>query len=128
MHANRRIRVLIVDDNVDAASSLEQLLTLAGYTTKSVYDGVSALEVAEVLRPNVVLLDLGLPNISGFEVARRLRASAWSTGVRLIAITGWGQERDRLRTQEAGFDDHLTKPVDPEQLLSLLASARRAAA
>jgi two-component system CheB/CheR fusion protein len=121
-------RVLIVDDNVDAANSLEQLLTLAGYTTKSVHDGVSALEVAEVLRPNVVLLDLGLPNISGFEVARRLRASAWGTGVRLIAITGWGQERDRLRTQEAGFDDHLTKPVDPETLLSLLAGVRRAAA
>jgi signal transduction histidine kinase/ActR/RegA family two-component response regulator len=111
------IRVLIVDDNVDAADSLALFLKVAGYQTRVAYDGRTAVEMAEILKPAVVLLDLGLPYLNGHEVARRLRALPWGRTARLIALTGWGQEEDMLRSRQSGFDEHLTKPVDPEVLI-----------
>jgi PAS domain S-box-containing protein len=113
-------RVLIVDDNQDAADSLVQVLRLAGYASQVAYDGSTALEIAAIARPAIVLLDLGLPDISGHEVARRIRAEPWGRATRLVAITGWGQEEDRRKSREAGFDEHLTKPVDPDRILRLL--------
>ena len=112
-----RVRILIVDDNVDAADSLAQFLKLAGYQTRVAYDGRMAVEMAEILEPAVVLLDLGLPHLNGHDVARRLRALPWGRSAVLIALTGWGQEGDVQRSRQAGFDEHLTKPVDPEVLL-----------
>jgi CheY-like chemotaxis protein/two-component sensor histidine kinase len=122
------MRVLIVDDNADAADSLAQLLQVYGYTTKVAYDGASALEIAGILRPAIVLLDLGLPDLSGHQVAQRMRTEPWGAAAKIIAVTGWGQESDRRKTSDAGFDEHLTKPVDPEVLLRLVAQATRGAA
>ena len=113
-----KVRVLIVDDNVDAANSLSYVLRSVGYQPHIAYDGRSALEMAEILRPGVVLLDLGLPHMSGHEVAQHLRALPWGRSMRLIAVTGWGGSDDLHRSREAGFDEHLTKPVDPDVLIS----------
>lgn len=117
------VRVLIVDDNIDAATSLSYVLSLAGYQTAVAHDGQRALELAETLRPSIVLLDIGLPSMSGHEVARRLRAASSGRDLRLIAVTGWGHESDRAKSFEAGFDAHLTKPIDPEMLLQHIARA-----
>jgi len=122
------VRVLIVDDNVDAATSLSYVLALAGYQTDIAHDGNRALEVAATLRPAIVLLDIGLPGMSGLEVARRLRAAPGGKDLRLIAVTGWGHDSDRAKSLEAGFDAHLTKPIDPEMLLSHIAQAARTVA
>ncbi|HXA35542.1 MAG TPA: ATP-binding protein [Steroidobacteraceae bacterium] len=120
-----RIRVLVVDDNVDAADSLAQFLKLAGYQTRVAYDGRTAVEIAGILEPAVVLLDLGLPYLNGHEVARRLRSLPWGRTARLIALTGWGQADDVRRSRQAGFDEHLTKPVDPEDLLQRIIALTR---
>jgi PAS domain S-box-containing protein len=120
--AARQARVLVVDDNVDAAEALSQVLELSGYLTRTVNDGLAATEVAELMRPDIVLLDIGLPKLNGHEVARWIRSQPWGVETRLVAITGWGQERDRERSREAGFDVHLTKPVDPDALLALVAT------
>jgi len=116
-----RRRVLIVDDNRDAAASLALLLKLLGSEAQTANDGPSALQTAEIYRPDLVLLDLGMPGMSGFDVARHLRQHPELCKVTLIALTGWGQEDDRRRTQEAGFDNHLVKPVDLVALSSLIA-------
>jgi len=113
-------RLLVVDDNIDAADSLAQMLRLAGFETRVAYDGRTALEIAELMHPDVALLDLGLPLLSGYDVARRLRDEPWGRDLRLIAVTGWGQEGDRARSRDAGFDEHLTKPVDPEVLIEAI--------
>jgi PAS domain S-box-containing protein len=105
-------RILVVDDNQDAADTLAMLLEADGARARAVYDGAAALAALPGLRPHTVLLDLGMPDMDGFEVARRIRADAACSGVRIVALTGWGQERDRERTRGAGFDFHLTKPVD----------------
>ncbi len=115
-------RVLVVDDNRDGAESLSVLLQLAGHETALAYDGVDALEVAERFRPDLVLLDLGLPRMNGFEACRRLRAQPWGKGMKVVALTGWGQDGDRRRSEEAGFDGHLVKPMDLRALAALLAS------
>lgn len=119
------LRVLVIDDNVDAADSLAMLLGLKGHTVQVTYDGESALRTAQAGLPEVVLMDIGLPKMDGYEVARRLRASPAGRGVLLVALTGWGQEEDRRRSREAGFDHHMTKPVDLDALQQLLASTRR---
>jgi len=116
-----RRRVLVVDDNVDAAESVAMILRLTGYDVRCSYDGVSALDTAKVYHPDVVVLDIGLPGISGYEVARRLRLDPEFVSTPLIAITGYGQESDRRQSEDAGFDYHLTKPVDPTTLQQLLA-------
>ena len=114
------MRVLVVDDNVDAAESLAALLRLVGHRIELAHDGVEALERAERWQPDAVLLDLGLPRLSGLEVSQRIRAQPWGRGMRLVALTGWGQDLDRQRTRESGIDAHLVKPVELEALLAAL--------
>jgi len=113
--------VLIVDDNFDAASTLEGLMRSLGHVTRVAYHGQQALEIAQDFKPQVVLLDIGLPDISGYEVARRLRTIV-SAPMKIVAVTGWGTETDRNRSAEAGFDLHLVKPVDESELMRLLAN------
>jgi CheY-like chemotaxis protein len=115
-----RYRILVVDDNVDAANSLATLLRLSGHEVRTAHTGLKVLDVARELKPEVALLDLGLPGVDGFEVARRLRQESWGKDVLLIALTGYGQEEDRRRSREAGFDHHLTKPADLALLEELL--------
>ena len=116
-----RKRVLVVDDNVDAAESVAMILRLSGYDVRCTYDGVSALDAAKSYHPDVVVLDIGLPGISGYEVARRLRLDPEFEETPLVAVTGYGQDVDRHRSRNAGIDYHLTKPVDPATLQQLLA-------
>jgi PAS domain S-box-containing protein len=114
-------RILVVDDNRDAAASLATLLGVMGNQTRTGHDGLQALEVGEAFRPEVIFLDIGMPRLNGYEAARRIRQSAWGAGVVLVALTGWGQEDDRRRSHEAGFNFHLVKPVEPAALEALLA-------
>ncbi len=116
------LRVLVVDDNVDAAEGLRRLLELHGHRVDTAYDGPSALRQIEASAPDVLLLDLGLPGMDGLEVARRARALPGGGRMLLAAVTGWGQDEDRQRTAEAGFDLHLTKPLDWEHLAAILQS------
>jgi CheY-like chemotaxis protein len=111
-----------VDDNVAAADMLAALLRLWGHEVRLAYNGPEALAAAAEYRPDLVLLDIGLPLMSGYEVARRLRGQLRLHQTTLVAVTGYGQEEDRRRSQEAGFDRHLTKPVDADSLQALLAS------
>jgi len=110
-------RVLIVEDNRDAADTLADLLRIFGYEVRVAYDGATGVEAAHLFHPETILCDLGLPGLDGYEVARQLRGDAGTAGIRLIAITGYGAEPDVQRAQEAGFDEHLVKPVDPDRLL-----------
>jgi PAS domain S-box-containing protein len=113
-------RILVVDDNVDAACSLEMLLKSLGHETRVVNDGAEALRVAPEYRPSIVLLDIGMPGLDGYEVARRLRAMDGGEALRIVAVTGWGQDTDREKSREAGFDVHLVKPVEPRELVRVL--------
>jgi PAS domain S-box-containing protein len=115
-------RIMIADDNEDAAGSLAILLEMLGYEVETVKDGLQAVETSERFRPHVALLDIGMPGLNGHEACRQIRAQSWSGGAQLIALTGWGQDEDRRRSREAGFDHHLVKPVDPAMLEALLAS------
>jgi CheY-like chemotaxis protein len=115
-------RILVVDDNRDSAESLARLLQVCGNETLTAFDGLEALEVGSQFRPNVVLLDLGMPNLNGYDTARRIRQQPWGQNAVLIALTGWGKDEDRRRSGEAGFDSHVVKPVVVEQLDALLAS------
>ena len=117
-----RRRILIVDDNVVAADGLGRLLALVyGQEVRVVYDGPSALDMAGSFRPEIVLLDLGMAVMDGYEVAMRLRERPECAGTLIVAVTGWGQEEDRRRSREAGFDLHLVKPVNADTLKGLLA-------
>jgi PAS domain S-box-containing protein len=121
-------RVLVVDDNRDAASTLAELLDTMGYPTRTARDGLEALEVAAVFQPHVIFLDLGMPRLNGYDTARRIRAEPWGREPLLVALTGWGQAEDRKRSGEAGFDVHLVKPVEPAVVRKLMATPRRAPA
>ena len=121
-------RILIVDDNVDSATTLAELLGASGHETHVAYDGVEAFQAAERLRPDVVLLDIGLPKIGGLEVCRRIREQPWGKSMILVALTGLGQTDDRRKSMAAGFDRHVVKPVDYEALLRLLAERRAVSA
>lgn len=114
------LRILVVDDNVDAAESLALLLEFSGHITRSANSGMAGLSATEEFRPDVILLDIGLPDISGYEVARRIRQQPWGEKIMLIAATGWGQDKDKELALHSGFDSHLTKPVDFQKLNSLL--------
>lgn len=114
-------RVLVVDDNVDAAQSMAELLKVSGHDVSLAYDGPSALEAATTLRPDVVLLDIGLPGLTGFEVARRIRLQPALAGMVLVALTGYGQEADRQRALESGFNHHVTKPANFDLFDEILA-------
>ncbi|HEX6707265.1 MAG TPA: response regulator [Albitalea sp.] len=113
-------RVLLIDDNLDAAESLAQLLALSGHDARTAGDGARALRLAEDFRPEIVFCDLGLPGMSGYEVARHLRAMPFGRDMVLAALTGYGQPGDREKTAQAGFDAHLVKPVDPAVIESFL--------
>jgi PAS domain S-box-containing protein len=115
-------RVLIVDDSADGAESLAMVLQLAGHQTWTAYDGLEAISTAERIRPDAVLLDIGMPVMNGYEACRRIREEPWGKDLLLVALTGWGQGEDRVRSREAGFDAHMVKPVDHNLLLELLAS------
>jgi two-component system CheB/CheR fusion protein len=115
-----RLRILVVDDNQDATDTLAMMLELLQYEVRAANDGAEALEIAAQFCPEVVLLDIGMPIMSGYEVAERLRQADTSKGAVLVAMTGWGQEEDLRRSREAGFDHHLVKPVDPARLTALL--------
>jgi two-component system CheB/CheR fusion protein len=114
-------RVLVVDDNVDAAESLATMIRTWGHEVRVAYDGPEALAVVPPYHPDLILLDIGLPGMSGYQVARSLRRQPEFKEVRLVALTGYGQEEDRRRSKEAGFDQHLVKPVEPNSLRKLLA-------
>jgi two-component system CheB/CheR fusion protein len=111
----------VVEDNVDAAESLIMLLQLLGHHVRAVHDGISALEVARANVPEVMLIDIGLPGMDGYELARRLRQQPGLERVVLVALTGYGRDEDRERALKAGFDYHLVKPVDPNALRGLVA-------
>jgi CheY-like chemotaxis protein len=115
-------RILVVDDIVDAAEAVARMLALDGHDVRVVHDGLAALDAAERLEPEIVLLDIGLPKVDGLEVARRLRSRFGPDAMLLVATTGLGQDADRRRTSEAGFDHHLVKPIDPDILRRLVAS------
>jgi CheY-like chemotaxis protein len=117
---HRSQRILIVDDNVDAAATLNVLLSSLGYETQVATTGIEALNHAPEFKPDVVLLDIGLPGMDGYEVARRLRTLVPHRPVKIVAVTGWGQEADRQRSREAGIDVHLVKPIDSGDLQSAL--------
>ena len=119
-HASSRHRVLVVDDNVNAAVSLGMLLKLAGQEVRVAYDGPAAFRQAIDFRPQLVLLDIGMPGMDGYEVCRRLRRETGLERTTVVALTGWGQDEDRRRSHEAGFDHHIVKPVEPSALQRLL--------
>ena len=121
MHANTGAdcRVLVVDDNEDAADSLATLLGVMGYQVRVAYDGPEAIEAADEFHPAVALLDIGLPRLSGYDIARHIREKQGAR-VLLVAITGWGQDDDRRKARDAGFDHHFTKPADFEVLVELI--------
>ena len=114
-------RILVVDDNVDAADSLGMVLELLGNEVRTAHDGEAGVEAAGGFRPDVVLMDIGMPRLNGYEAARRMREQSWGEGLFLVALTGWGQDEDRRRSASAGFDHHLVKPVAPATLAKLLA-------
>ena len=118
----RQRRVLVVDDNRDITSTMGMVLEIEGYEFALAHDGVEALEVAEAFRPQAAFVDIGMPGMDGYQVAARLRGTDWGRDMLLIATTGWGQQEDKQRALDAGFDLHLTKPVSPDELANLLAA------
>ena len=116
-------KILVADDNQDAANTLAMLLRIAGHDVCTAYGGQAALTIASTFRPEFALLDIGMPDLNGYEVARQLRRTSWGKAARLIALTGWGQEDDKRRAHAAGFDHHLTKPLDTHQLDQLLSAS-----
>jgi CheY-like chemotaxis protein len=113
--------VLIADDNHDAAESLAMLLQFEGHEVHTAFDGEAAILSAEALQPDIALIDIGMPKANGYQVAERIRKESWGDRICLVALTGWGQEADKRRAKDAGFDLHLLKPVSPERIEQLLA-------
>jgi CheY-like chemotaxis protein len=118
--ANQRLRILVVDDNRDSADSLRLLLEFSGHQVAVAYSGHDGLQAAEQYQPDVVLCDIGLPGLAGYGVARQLRDNPTTAKARLIVVTAYGQDEDRRRSHEAGFEQHLVKPVDPDTLQRVL--------
>ena len=113
-------RIVVADDNEDSAESFAMLLSFSGHEVRIVHDGASALDAVRDFRPDVAFLDIGMPGLTGYEVAQAVRAEPWGREVQLIAVTGWGQPDDRARARTAGFDWHLVKPIDPADVDRLL--------
>ena len=114
--AVRGLRILVADDSVDSALTLTALLSAAGHDVQAVHDGFAALQRAAEFRPHVLVLDIGMPGLNGYDTCRRIRAEPWGRNAVIIAVTGWGSDDDRRRSREAGFDAHLVKPVDYSEL------------
>jgi CheY-like chemotaxis protein len=121
-----RRRVLVVDDNRDAATSLAIMLRLMGNESKTAHDGLEALEMAAAFRPDLILLDIGMPKLNGYDTARQIRQQPWGKHVALVALTGWGLEEDRRKSRDAGFDSHMVKPIQLQDLEKLLAPSSAA--
>lgn len=113
-------RILVADDNTDAADLLAEVMRSVGYSVHTAYDGKSAIEMAGICQPDAAILDIGMPLASGLDVARWIRRQSWSKDVLLVAVTGWGQSEDRKATMEAGFDMHLVKPVNATEILRIV--------
>jgi CheY-like chemotaxis protein/two-component sensor histidine kinase len=122
--AARGVRVLLVDDNRESADSLGILLQLSCFEVRTAYDGLEAVATAADFRPHAALLDIGLPKLNGYDVARRIRQEEWGAGIFLVAATGWGDEAAKQGSREAGFDHHLVKPMDPATLMAMLSSLK----
>jgi len=120
--AAARRRILVVDDNRDAAFSLATVLNTLNYKTQLAFDGLQAIEAAANFRPNIVLLDIGMPRLNGYRACCRMRKQPWGRNMVIVALTGWGRDADQQRSKAAGFDFHLVKPVDPSSLSRLLIS------
>ncbi len=120
VHTPGARRILVVDDNESSAMTLSWAMEMYGYEVRTCYDGFSAVEIAENFHPEIVLLDIGMPVMDGYEVCRRLRENPALCGTRVVAQTGWGDAETRRRTQEAGFDEHMTKPLDLWALKDML--------
>jgi CheY-like chemotaxis protein len=118
-------RMLVVDDLKDSADSLSMLLRMLGHEVETAYDGEEAIAAAERFRPEVLLLDIGMPRLNGLDACRHIRELPWGQEVLIVALTGWGQDEDRRHTAQAGFDAHLVKPVDLDLLLKLMTSPRK---
>jgi CheY-like chemotaxis protein len=116
-----RRKILVVDDNLDSAASLGRLLQLLGQEVHQAHDGVDAIDAADEFQPDVVLMDIGLPKLNGYDAGREIRLRAGSRALTIIAVTGWGQDEDKQRAAAAGFDGHFTKPIDATQLQAMLA-------
>jgi CheY-like chemotaxis protein len=114
------LRVLVVDDNVDSAETIGFVLSRMGHQTRTVYDGAGAIEAADDFRPDVILLDIGLPGMNGHEVAREIRQTPWGGTTTIVAVSGWGEETDKQQSRAAGFDHHVVKPLDYEGVKRLL--------
>ena len=117
-------RVLVVDDSRDGAESLGMMLELSGHQVALAHDGLEAIERAEQFRPEVILMDVGMPRLNGLEATRRIRQEPWGKTVTIIALTGWGQDDDRVQSREAGCDGHLVKPVVLDELFRILDAPR----
>ena len=122
MEHNTRRRIVVADDNEDSAQSFAMLLSFSGHEVRIAHDGEEALDALRDFRPDVAFLDIGMPLLSGYEVAQAVRAEPWGRDVTLIAVTGWGQADDKTRARTAGFDQHLVKPIDPAEVDRLLAN------
>jgi DNA-binding response OmpR family regulator len=116
-------RILVVDDDTDGLASLSMLLTMLGHETSTAHDGVAAVEAAEKFEPHIVLLDLGLPKLNGYDVCRRIRSAPWGKSMMIVAVTGMSGENERMEALGAGFDMHLVKPVSAEVFMTVLAAA-----
>lgn len=115
-------RIVVADDNEDSAQSFAMLLSFSGHEVRIAHDGEQALDAMRDFRPDVAFLDIGMPRLSGYEVAELVRAEPWGRQMKLIAVTGWGQPDDKVRARTAGFDQHLVKPIDPSEVDRLLDS------
>lgn len=122
MPPKSRFRILVVDDNPDSAMSMAMLLSMMGHETRTAHDGEAAVAAAEEFRPRVILLDIGLPKLNGYEVAQRIRQEKWGESMFLVAVTGWGQDEDRQRAEDVGMNLHMVKPVEPAALDRVLDS------
>jgi CheY-like chemotaxis protein len=125
--AQVRRRILVVDDNIDSAESMAMMLELSGHDVATAHDGLKAVELAKEFQPHVALLDIGMPKLDGYEAARTIRRESWGKDMMLVALTGWGQQEDKQRSREAGFDAHLVKPIDFSALEELVATSTNGA-
>jgi CheY-like chemotaxis protein len=116
-------RVLVVDDNQDAALSMSMILKKQGHVVDIAHDGIEAVAKAELLQPQIIFMDLGMPRMNGYEACKAMRGAAWGKDLYIIALSGWGQAEDRKRSDEAGFDEHIVKPIDRKTLLRLMSEA-----